>query len=282
MAKETKLFSVQTEMRDLDYEDVYRIYLQEERGRDRRTAVIVCGILAAVFVLMTVLFHNFTFLIYAGGCLIVAGMYYLVPTNRKFLAQNKLQYGEKRETTFFPHHISTFELLDDEEELSEEEKQEATTEFSTGTMKAYENERGFLFADGKISNQFLYLAKRNLDEEEIESIRTFAKDRCSGGYLLLEMRTMLDGSDGAEDEDETRESTLVSGACDQYYGAKRLHLYDESGRRIKPEDEDGDAEAEYAADADDAQQESHTAVMDAPEMDVDAEWEKIVSEDADE
>jgi len=34
MAKESKLFSVQTQMNDKDYDDVFRIYLDVERGSE--------------------------------------------------------------------------------------------------------------------------------------------------------------------------------------------------------------------------------------------------------
>lgn len=277
MAKETLLFSVKTEISDRDYDDVYRIYLQEERGRDRKVALITCGIIAAIFLILLIVFHNMTFLIYAGACLVVAGLYFVVPVNRKFIAQNKLQFGEKREIGFYPHKMTTFELLDDEDELSEEEKQEATTEFSTGMMKAYENERGFLFADGKISNQFLYIPKRQLDAEDTEKIREFAKDRCSAGYLLLEMRTMLNGSDGTDEEEENSGGdSLVSDACDQYYGIGHLHLRDADGKRVTDE-----SLAQLEAE-DEAQQAAHTETVDETDMDVDAEWEKIISEDTDE
>lgn len=275
MAKETLLFSIRTQLSDRDFDDVYRVYLQEERGKDRKTALITCGVIAAVFLILLIVFHNMTFLIYAGACLVVAGLYFTVPVNRKFLAQNKLQFGEKREITFFPHHISVFELLDDEENLSDEEKQEATTEFSTGMMKAYENERGFLFAEGKISNQFLYIPKRQLDAEDSEKIREYAKNRCSAGYLLLEMRTMLDGSDGTDDADEDSGDSIVSGACDQYYGIGNLHLRDEDGKRVTDE-----SLAQLEAE-DEAQQAAHTETVDETDMDVDAEWEKIISEDTD-
>ena len=274
MAKETLLFTVNAEIRDQDFDDVYRIYLQEERRKDRKIAVITCVVLALICVLVMIIIHNFTFLIYAGACLVAGVLYWVVPVNRKFIAQNKLQFGEKREIGFYPHRITSFEILEDEETLSEEEKAEATSEFSTGNMTAYESERGFLFADGKIANQFVYVPKRKLDEQDAENIREFAKQRCSAGYHLLEMRTMLDGSDGTEEEDENGGDSFVSEVCDQYYGIKKLHLHDDSGKRISDEDE--------ALTGDDAQQEAHTEIMDAPDMDVDAEWEKIISEEEDE
>lgn len=269
MANETELFSVRVQISDRDYDDVYRIYLDQERGRDRRTALITCCILAGICLVLMGVFHNPSFAFYAGCCLIVGGLYFVVPVNRKFIAQNKLQFGEQREIGFLPHSLSTFEIIEDEEPLSAEAREEATTYFSTGSMTAYENERGFLFADGKISNQFLYLPKRSLEETEIETVREYAEKRCSGGYRKLVMRSML----AEEDEEQNSEETsFVSAVCGQYYGADKLRLHDENGRRIR-DDED----AALAEDAD----ASHTEIMDVPEMDVDAELEKILSEDED-
>ena len=270
MAKETALFTVKVQISDRDYDDVFRIYLEQERGKEKKIALGTCVFLAVICLILVAVFHNPTFIFYAIACLIIGGLYCIVPANRKFVAQNKLQFGEKREIGFLPHSLSTFELLDDEEDLTDEAREEATTYFSTGTMFAYENERGFLFAEGKISNQFLYIPKRNLDETEIETVREYAKKRCSGGYQYMQMRSML--ADPEDDADDTEGGSFVSAVCDQYYGADRLHLKTEDGRRVKAAD---------FAEADDDADDAHTEVMDAPEMDVDAELEKILSEDED-
>ena len=266
MAKETKLFSVQTQMNDKDYDDVYKIYLEMERGNEKKIALSTCVILCAICIVLLIIFQSIMFLFYGIGCLIVGAAYCFVPANRKFIAQNRLQFGEKRETGFYPHRLTSIELLDEEEELTEEETEEATIEFPTGSLAAFENERGFLFADGKISNQFVYLPKRQLNEEETDSVREFAKERCSGGYHLLEMKSML--ADDEEEEEENDRTDGVSNVCNRYYGAKKLHLYNDEGHRIDMDEED------LGGDAEDVRAE----IMDAPEMDVDAEWEKIVSD----
>ena len=270
--KEVKLFSVRTQMNDKDYDDVFNIYLESERGNEKKISLAVCILLGIICLVLMIVLKNITFLFYCIGCLIVGIANFLVPVNRKFIAQNKLQFGEKREISFFPHQLSTFEILEDEEELSEEEREEATTVFSTGTMTAYENERGFLFADGKISNQFLYISKRQLSEEKIEKVRDYAKERCSGGYHLLVMKSMLE-DDTDEKMDETDETSFVSSVCNQYYGADKLRICDADGHRIHPEDEP------FAEEDADEQQAEHTKFADVPEMDVDAEWQKIISED---
>ena len=275
MAKESKLFSVQTQMNDKDYDDVFRIYLDVERGSEKRVAVATCVVLFLIFLVLMFVFQSVTFIFYGIGALVIGIAYVMVPANKKFVAQNKLMFGEKRETGFYPHKLTTIEILDDEEELTEEELEDATDHFQTGSITAYENERGFLFAEGKISNRFLYIPKRQLDEEEEEKIREFAKDRCSGGYTLLEMKSMLaDENEDADDEND--DTSFVSDVCNQYYGAKKLRLYDDDGHRIDTEEEEA-AELLAEEDADD----SHTEVMDAPDMDVEAEWEKIISDSED-
>ncbi|GEM_PF-1709343 len=283
MAKEEKLLHVQSKLNDRDFEDVYRIYLATERGRDRRISMIICAVLAVICIIMFILWgKNITFLFYAAGALIVGMLYYFVPSNKKFIAANKLQFGEWRETAFFPHHISTIEIFSENElaEMDADEIEDATTTISTVSLKAYENERGFLFADGKISAQFLYVPKRSLKKQELEMIREFAEERCSGGYLLLEMKSMLTDEDENEAEENT-DTSMTSAVCDQYYGANHLRLYDSEGRRV---DMDADEEAEEtdanAAEPDEADAADLSAVSEADtELDVDAEWEKIVSDD---
>ena len=55
---------------------------------------------------------------------------------------------------------------------------------------------------------------------------------------------------------------------------------DDNGNRIGTDEEEAANAFEAVEDAE--QQEEHTAVIDEPELDVDAEWERIISEDEDE
>jgi MinD-like ATPase involved in chromosome partitioning or flagellar assembly len=179
------------------------------------------------------------------------------------------------------------EIFEDEDssEMTEEEIEEATTVISTGTMVAYENARGFLFAEGKISNQFLYIPKRGLTQEQLTQIQEFAKERCSGGYHLLEMKSMIsadeDGEQSAEQEAPADDS-FVSGVCKQFYGADRLHLHGEDGRPIDFDEEEPDASEEIteaagetaeavAESAEKAAEEAAEAIEDAAEMTEEAE-----------
>ncbi|MCQ2417088.1 MAG: hypothetical protein MJ071_04665 [Oscillospiraceae bacterium] len=238
MAKEEKLLQVQSKLNDRDFEDVYRIFLDTERGKDRKIAMISCGVIAAICILLLILWKNITFLFYAIGACIVGYMYLKMPVNKKFIATNKLHFGERRLTTFYPHSISTMELLQDGESLDEEEVEEATTTVSTVSLKAYENERGFLFAEGKIVSLFLYVPKRNLSDNEINAIRDFAEERCSGGYQLLEMKSIIE--DAHENDDDSAETGMTNAVCEQYYGAKKLRLYDADGQRVRMDDEEED------------------------------------------
>ena len=281
MAKEEKLLTVRSKLNDRDFEDVFRIYMESERTKDKSIGLFTCGILCIVCLALLLILHNITFVFYAIGCVIIAISYWLVPVNRKFLANNKLQFGEWREMSFYPHSITVMEIFEEDESSSmdEDEIEEATTKISTVSLTAYENERGFLFAEGKIVNQFLYIPKRDLKKQEIDAIQEFAKDRCSGGYHLLEMKSMIEDED-QELEDE--EITTTSDVCDRYYGAKKLRLYDADGHRVEMDEDEADEEAleAYDAEADAELAEEHTEVMDAPELDVDSEWERIIAEEA--
>ena len=245
MNNEEKLFSVQSSLNDQDFDDVFRIYLEMERGNEKKIAMITCVILCVICIVLMIIMRNITFLFYGIGCLVVGFAYLMVPVNRKFLAANRLMLGMQRETGFYPHAVTTMEIFGDEEseEMTEEEIEDATTVFLTGSVTAYENERGFLFADGKISNQFLYVPKRSLTEEEIEQISDFAQNRCSGGYHALQMNPMIAPEEAQEEKEENGDS-LVSQVCDQYYGADKLHLHGEDGQNIdmdseeEPEDEE--------------------------------------------
>ncbi len=270
MAKEKKLFSVQVELNDRDYEDVFRVYLKYDRGNEKKIGLITSVIFTAICILLIFVTDKIAFLFYGIGCLVVGLSYFLVPVNRKFLATNKLQFGEKQEIGFYPHKITTQELFDDDQEDSGE-YEDGETDFSTITLHAFENERGFLFADGRISNQFLYIPKRCLDEDETERIQQFAENRCSGGYKAVD--TMI-----AEDDRETH-AAKTAAVCNKYYGADKLRLYDEEGKRIRVDEE----AAEMLEKEEDAEQQAeHTEMMDEPDLDVEEEWERIISEDEDE
>ena len=281
MAKEEKLLTVRSKLNDRDFEDVFRIYMESERTKDKSAGLITCAVLCVICLALLLILQNITFVFYAIGCVIIAISYWLVPVNRKFLANNKLQFGEWRETSFYPHSITVMEIFEEDESdgMDEDEIEEATTKISTVSLTAYENEKGFLFAEGKIVNQFLYIPKRDLKKQELEAIQEFAKERCSGGYHLLEMKSMIEDD---EQEQEDEEITTTSDVCDRYYGVNKLHIYDADGHRVEMDEDEADEEAleEYDAETDAALAEEHTEVMDAPELDVDSEWERIIAEEA--
>lgn len=268
MEKEEKICTVQSTLNDGDFDDVYQVFLNYERGRERKTALIVCGVLCLICIGMLIAFRNIAFLFYGLGCLVIGVAYIKVPANRKFLAANKLQFGEKRETVFYPHSVTTEELFDEAvpaAEDAEEDENNDAAEFSTTTLQAYETKRGFIFADGRLTNQFLYVPKRSLNEDTEPLVREFAKERCSGGYALLQTGSML-----GDDEPEQETEGLTNAVADRYYGRKQLHLYDEDGHRIDFDEEDAEPESD------------EPAVNSAPpELDVDAALKDIL-EDTDE
>lgn len=250
MKKEEKLFSVKSRLNDQDFEDVFRIYLEMERGSEKKIAMIVCAALCVICIVLMIVMRNYTFLFYGIGCIVVGLAYLLVPVNKKFIATNRLMFGTARETGFYPHMMTTMELFEDEDaaEMTEEEIEEATTVFSTGSIAAYEDERGFLFAEGKITNQFLYLPKRSMTETEISTVRAFAQENCSGGYRELKMKSMLEPDENEAAAETEEASDFVDSVCNQYYGAKKLHLHDENGQSIDPDEDDGaEPDAEDAA-----------------------------------
>lgn len=240
MANEKELFSILCTLEDSDFDDVYRIYLAAEK-KARYTPLIVCGLIAAVFVLLAVVLKNIAMVFYAVVCGLIALSYWFIPANKKFLANNRLQYGEWREMTFYPHEITTFERLEEEEEISEEEREDATTHFSTNNLKAYENRKGILFADGSITNNFLYVPKRVLDDETLAEMIDFAKNCCAGGYELLEMQSVLGDSKDLTEEEEDNSS---GDYCEQYYGAENLRICDENGKRIHDYEDNAEEAAE--------------------------------------
>lgn len=254
MAREEQLFSLQCELHDADFEAVYQIYLETERQKERRIPIIISLVLAAASIVIAIAMKNITFVFYA--LFFVAGgfSYRFVPANRKFLATNRLLLGETRELTFYPHEIGSLDVLEDDTDLSEEEREESTTYFSTGNMHAYETVKGFLFADGSIVNGFLYVPKRGLDDEMLTQLHGFAVDRCSGGYLMIQsmLAEPLEPEEDAQ-SDEDAAALDADALCDAYYGVKKLRIFDENGNRIR------DFGAEDAAGADIAEEEDADA-----------------------
>ena len=114
MATEKKLFSVQAELNDRDFEDIFRVYMRYERGNEKKIGLLVSIALFLACILLTFVLSRLTLLFYGIGCAVIGLSYYLVPVNRKFLATNKLQFGEKREISFYPHQVTTMELFDDD------------------------------------------------------------------------------------------------------------------------------------------------------------------------
>ena len=282
MENEEKILSVQCKLNDGDFEDVFRIYNETEKTSDKRIGLVTCAVLILICVFITIVIKNITCLFYAAGCLLIGISYYLVPVNKKFIATNKLLFGEWREIGFYPHALTTMEIFDknEAEEMDADEIEEATTSFSTNSLVAYENARGFLFAESKIVNQFVYVPKRELSRQAIAAIQDFAQNNCSGGYQLLEGKSMLEDEDAPAPEQEDDDTSLTSNICDQYYGAKKLRLYDAEGHRVDL-DEDAEEEALEALDAEeDAELEAeHTEFMDAPELNVEEAFDRIIAED---
>ena len=282
MENEEKILSVQCKLNDGDFEDVFRIYNETEKTSDKRIGLVTCAVLILICVFITIVIKNITFLFYAAGCLLIGISYYLVPVNKKFIATNKLLFGEWREIGFYPHALTTMEIFDknEAEEMDADEIEEATTSFSTNSLVAYENARGFLFAESKIVNQFVYVPKRELSRQAIAAIQDFAQNNCSGGYQLLEGKSMIEDEDAPAPEQEDDDTSLTSNICDQYYGAKKLRLYDAEGHRVDL-DEDAEEEALEALDAEeDAELEAeHTEFMDDPELNVEEAFDRIIAED---
>jgi len=233
-------------------------------GAEKKKALLTIGAFFIFFLVLLIVNKNQSFLFLMLGCIIVGLSYFFVPINKKFIAENKLLFGSWRETVFYEHHVTVMELFqeDDAAQMSEEELREAVTEMSTTTMTAYETEDGFLFADGKISRRFVYIPKRDLDERQLSILLQFSSERCSGGYQRIHLRPAVHDK-RIEDAEE-----MVTGACNKYYGADRLNLYDdESGERIDFTETEEESSAENAP--------SGYASTD---LDVDAELERILSE----
>ncbi|MBR5372055.1 MAG: hypothetical protein IK130_07555 [Oscillospiraceae bacterium] len=258
--RDRKIAAIQSTMNDQDFSDVYRIYLETEKGAEKKKALFAVSAFFILFLVLLIINKSISFLFMMLGCIVVGASYFFVPINKKFIAENKLLYGGWRETVFYEHHVTVMELFheDDSESMSEKELREATTSISTSSLAAYETENGFLFADGRISRQFVYIPKRDIDEEQLSALLQFASHRCSGGYRRLHLRSALHDMK-TEDPEE-----MVSGACEKYYGAERLELHDETGYRVNyPEEEEEPAVVDRSA---------------GMHLDVDAELERILSE----
>lgn len=253
--EEEKLFSVKCSLNDGDFDDVFRIYMDNERGNEKKIALVTCIVLFVVCIVLLIVLKNITFIFYGLGCLIVGLSYFLVPVNKKFIAANRLQLGTEREMTFYPSSVASLELLEDEaeNELTDEEREEAETVFSTAGLTVYENKRGFLLADGKIVNNFLYIPKRCLTDEECALVMDYVREKSEGGYHSVEAVSVLGEDADAQQEDSADGSTgRTAAVCDQFYGGKRLHLYDDDGHRVHLDADDAEEEdipEETAADA---------------------------------
>lgn len=246
MAREEILFTVQNHLEDKDYEDVYRIHQETER-KDRKIALIFCLCLAVVCIVLLIVLKNISFLFYTIACVVIGVAYIKIPSNRKFLATTRLLMGDHQIVTFMPHSIYVEELYESDEAFGEsvdadaEENEDAGVTMKTFGLMVYENERAFLFADGKITNLFVYIPKRCLDEKQIEQLKEYAKERCSKGYVIMEMSSHIVETDAGEDDDllEALSEAHVD-EREQYYGAKRLRLRDENGKRVSVADVEDD------------------------------------------
>ncbi len=254
MDNKEKLFTLECQLNDQDYENVFQIYLETEHKSDKKTAWIT-GILAMIFfVAITIWQLNFIYLVYAAVAFLISYMGNAKP-NRHFIATNRALMGTHQQLDFYPYTLESIEIYDEEEAAADSETTESEAEeadepaFSvakTSSLKAYENEQGFLFADRKIYNFFFYVPKRDRTPEEIEQLKTYAKERCSGGYLILEMQSILTKSEQTEETENFADTNAAKGSIyDEFYSLKNVNVRDEQGRRVTSfETEDLDASAE--------------------------------------
>lgn len=277
--KERKLFEIQSRITDRDFSEVFRIYMATERGSEKRLALIACIGFSIFFAILTVVLRNWILGIFAGASLMIGLSYFIVPINKKFIAENKLLFGTWRETVFYAHSVTVMELFqeDDALNMSDEELREAVTEMPTTSMIAYESEIGFLFADGKIAHRFVYIPKRDLSEAQLSALLEFAADRCSGGYQRVRFSNEPDAHSADSPEH------LVEDACEQYYGADKLNLQEDDTEQPMPEPVPAPAPKKQAPEP---EKHIYTAKK-APslagtELDVDAELARILAETEDE
>ncbi len=242
--KDEILLTLENAPEDKDYEDVYRIHQEVER-KDRKIALILCEALAVICIVLLIVLRNISFLFYAIVCAIIGIAYIKVPSNRKFIATTRLLIGEKQLVSFAEHEIRVVEQYDSDEAfgeaVNEEENEGSAIVLKTSNMAVYENVRGFLFADGKITNLFLYVPKRDLNEMQIEQLQQFANERCSKGHVLLEMAHIVDTDDEALLEsaigshDDEREKYYG------YYSRKHRVIDDDANNACIADDNDQDA-----------------------------------------
>ena len=90
---------------------------------------------------------------------------------------------------------------------------------------------------------------------------------------------MLGDDETPVPEQEDDDTSLTSDICNQYYGAKKLHLYDAEGRKIELDSEEEEELEEYDAEADEELEAEHTEIMDAPELDIEEALGSIIAED---
>lgn len=229
-SKDEILFTLENALEDKDYEDVFRIHQEVER-KDRKVALIVCEVLAVVCIVLLIVFRDIAFLFYAVVCAVIGIAYIKVPSNRKFIATTRLLIGEKQLVQFAEHAVLVEEQYESDEafgeEVNEEENEDDAVVLKTSNMAVYENARGFLFADGKITNLFLYVPKRNLSESQIEQVQQFADERCSKGHILLEMAHIVDTDDEALLESATGSHDDEREKYYGYYSRKRRFTFDD-------------------------------------------------------
>ncbi len=244
--KDEILFTLENAPEDKDYEDVYRIHQEVER-KDRKIALFFCAVLAVICIVLLIVLQNISFLFYTIACVIIGIAYIKMPSNRKFIATTRLLIGEKQLVSFAEHEIRIEEQYDSDEAfgeaVNEEENEDGAVVLKTSNMAAYENDRGFLFADGKITNLFLYVPKRNLTEAQIEQVQQFADERCSRGHILLEMAHIVD-----TDDEALLESVVGS------HDDEREKYYGHYGRKRRAAMVDDDADDDYIEACADAEQ----------------------------
>lgn len=268
--KDKILFTLENALEDKDYEDVYRIHQEVER-KGRKIAFIICAALAVICIVLLIVLRNIAFLFYAFICAIIGIAYVKVPSNRKFIATTRLLIGEKQLISFAEHEVRIEEQYDSDEAFGEavnnEEDEDNAVVLKTSNMAAYENARGFLFADGRLTNLFLYVPKRYLSELQIQQLQQFADERCSKGHILLEMAHIVDTDDEALLETATG---FHDDEREKYYGHyNRKHRVIVDGEYPDDDCDDEEDAALYESDENSCDCEDHDACDDCNDDDFD-------------
>lgn len=268
--KDKILFTLENALEDKDYEDVYRIHQEVER-KGRKIAFIICAALAVICIVLLIVLRNIAFLFYAFICAIIGIAYVKVPSNRKFIATTRLLIGEKQLISFAEHEVRIEEQYDSDEAFGEavnnEEDEDNAVVLKTSNMAAYENARGFLFADGRLTNLFLYVPKRHLSELQIQQLQQFADERCSKGHILLEMAHIVDTDDEALLETATG---FHDDEREKYYGHyNRKHRVIVDGEYPDDDCDDEEDAALYESDENSCDCEDHDACDDCNDDDFD-------------